>query len=164
MDFSPKEILATLTAVLGSVMAVAYQVEKKNGINGLTCLLLCAGMGVFWLIVFYSIYFLVGSSLEMFGQPRAPYLIRVLWPEALLPYAPLVASLFAWSVTTRVLPYWIRHENETEEERHERLTFFVNQARRHAIFLGKLYILVWLLVQFAYRCPLAQMIPLPTPL
>lgn len=153
MDLSNVEILTALSATLGAVMTVSYQVEKKGGIGGLTCLLLSFAALIAWLIVFYSIYLLVGNTLEYFGQPKAPYLIRLFWPEDLLPYAPLLLSVFAWWHTNLILPYWVRRGDETEEELADRLRWHMERIRRSLLawFIG--YLIILLAVQAVYRCP-----------
>lgn len=153
MDPSDVKILTALGATLGAVMTVSYNIKTKGGISGLTCLLLSFGALVAWLIVFYSIYLLVGNTLEYFGQPKAPYLIRLFWPEALLPYAPLLLSIFAWWHTILILPYWVRRGDETEEELFDKLQWHMGRIRYSlwAWFIG--YVIVLLAIQTIYRCP-----------
>lgn len=158
------EILTVLGGVLSGVMLVAYRIEKQKGIQGVTCALLCAAAIPFWLIVFYSVYLLVGDALELFGQPRAPYLIRVLWPESLLPYAPLVASILAWWETALFLPYWIKVENETQEERRDRLNWYLKRVRRSSVKWLLAYAAFWVVIQIWYRVPFFATIELPAPL
>ena len=166
MDFSTAEILTILGTILGSMILVANHVEKKKaeGIGGLTCFVLSAAFFVFWLILFYSVYLLIGNSLALFGQERAPYLIRVLWPTELLPYAPFFATAFAWWETTLFLIYWVYPKDETEQERRKRLDWYVQLMRRSTRKWMQAYFLIWAIVQIYYRTSWLSWIPLPDPI
>ena len=54
-------VLGTALGALGTMIGIAYRMEKKNeGIGGLTCTILSVTFLVLWLIVFTSIYLLIG--------------------------------------------------------------------------------------------------------
>lgn len=158
-------VLGTALGTLGTMIGIAYHMEKKNeGIGGLTCTILSVTFLVLWLIVFTSIYLLIGHCLELFGLSRAPYLVRVFWPEALLPYAPFVLTFYSWVETTILLFYFVRHDGETDEERADRFRWHVGQMRKfHNRFWIALFV-VWVLVQVYYRTTWLSWIPVPAPL
>lgn len=158
------EILAGLATFLSVIGGCAYKIEKKKGINSITCALLCAGALPFWLIVSYSIYMLVGESLALFNQPKVPDFVRVLWPGALIPYAPLAVALFAWWETFLFMPYWVREENESEVERRNRLEWYLHRVRM-SIWRWIIALVVFLVaVQCFYRTSLFLELNLPAPL
>lgn len=158
-------ILSTLAALLGAMATLFYYLEKRGGhLSGLGCGLLIAAAVPFWLIVSFSVYLLAGEVLAMFGLPRAPYLVRVLWPEALLPYAPFLAAAFGWWHTALLLPYFAYPEGATQEELRERRAWFRAAFERSFRWWCLGYLALWAAVQIVCRVPFFRSIPLPAPL
>lgn len=158
-------VLGSALGTLGTMAWIAYRMEKKNeGIGGLTCTILSATFFVLWLIVFTSVYLLIGHCLELFGMTRAPNLVRIFWPEALLPYAPFVLTTYCWIETTILLFYFVRHEGETEEEKASRLRWHVELMRKFHNRFWIVMFVVWVFVQVYYRTTWLSWIPVPAPL
>lgn len=158
-------ILSTLAALLGAVVTLFYYLEKQGGrLSGLGCGLLIAAAIPFWLILSFSIYLLAGEVLATFGLPRAPYLVRVLWPEALLPYAPFLVAAFGWWHTALLLPYFVYPEGTKEEELRERRAWFRAAFGRSFRWWCLGYLALWAVVQIVCRVPFFRSIPLPEPL
>ena len=140
-------ILSTLAALLGAMATLFYYLEKRGGhLSGLGCGLLIAAAVPFWLIVSFSVYLLAGEVLAMFGLPRAPYLVRVLWPEA------------------RLLTYFAYPEGATQEELRERRAWFRAAFERSFRWWCLGYLALWAAVQIVCRVPFFRSIPLPAPL
>lgn len=162
MDFSTGAILTGLTVVVGGVLALAYKLEKQGGtIKGLTCALLIVAALPFWLFVCYSIYFLIGATLKEFGQPLNPFPINILWPTAILPFAPLAASLFCWWHTALVLPYWVMPDDLTESQLAERQRLFLGRAKKSVRRWFVAYIALLVAVQASHRIPFLQNVAWP---
>lgn len=154
MEFSIGAISSGLAVLVGGVITLAYKLETRGGtINGLTCALLIIAALPFWLFVCYAIYFLVGASLKEFGQPLNPFPINILWPPALLPFAPLAAALFCWWHTALVLPYWVRPNNLTEDELNAWQDWFVTRTKKSVRSWFVVYLVLLFVVQVFHRVP-----------
>ena len=165
MDLSIETLLTCLTGVVCGVMALAHHLEKRGQtINGLTCALLIGVAFPFWLVVFYSIYFLVGYALQMFGQSLNPFPINILWPRSLLPFAPLVVAVFCWWQTLLALPYWVRSKDLSEDELNERRQWFLKRVKKSSQRWIIAYFLLWVIVQAFHRVPCLANIQWPSAL
>lgn len=165
MSFSLGTILSALTVCMVITMTAAYQLAKKRArVDGLIYSLILLGLGVFWVILSYSLYFLVAITTQYFDQPKVPYLMQVLWPSALLPYAPLLLALFGWWHSFLQAIYWIHVEGASEEER-VRFRKWHNEKMMSSIRKwGIAYLVLFVAVQVWYRVPYFSTIPLPVPL
>lgn len=137
MDLPLGSIFTALTACMTILLTAAYQIYKKDSKNkGFVSCLLLLGLATFWLILFYSIYFLLAISMKMFDQPIAPSLIRMLWPSSLLPYAPLYLAAFSWWHSYLMTLYWLFDDYETNEERESYREFHFNMLKKISQMLG----------------------------
>lgn len=165
MDFSTGAILTGLAVIVGAVMTLAFNLEKRGEtINGVTCFFLIIAAIPFWLFICYSIYFLVGAALKEFGQPLNPFPINILWPTQLLPFAPLVASLFCWWQTMLALPYWSRPSDLTEEELAARQEWFLRRSKKSIARWFMAYFVLFVLVQAFHRIPCLKSLAWPSAL
>ncbi len=154
MDLPLGSIFTALTACMTILLTAAYQIYKKDSKNkGFVSCLLLLGLATFWLILFYSIYFLLAISMKMFDQPIAPSLIRMLWPSSLLPYAPLYLAAFSWWHSYLMTLYWLFDDYETNEERESYREFHFNMLKKSLKCWVTVSFIIFLVVQLYYRCP-----------
>lgn len=130
-------ILTALGVAFGGVMTAAYQLEKKDSINMLTCGFLMAGTLVFWLIFWVCVYVLIGDFMARFGVTEMPLLMRLLWPREYWPYAPIAMTFFTWVMTALGLMCWVRIDDEPEEERKNRIE---SHKDRIVLILSRLWL------------------------
>lgn len=146
-------------------ITAAYQLaKKKRQIDGVIHLLLLLGLGAFWVVLSYSLYFLVAYSMQFFDQPKAPYFVRILWPSALLPYAPLFFALFAWWHSFMLAIYWFTADDVPEKEQRGFREWHQKRLRRSLFWWSAIYLLILIAIQIWYRLPFFSTIALPSPL
>lgn len=165
MNFSVGAILSALTACMVVTMTAAYQLSKnKEKQDGLIYSLLLLGLAAFWLVLFYSIYFLFAITTQYLELPKVPYFMRVLWPSALLPYAPLLAATFAWWHSFLQAIYWLTVPDLDEPDRDEFRRWHLKNLKKSICIWSAIYVALFVAVQIWYRVPYFSTISLPAPL
>lgn len=158
-------ILTAFTVALGAILQVITRLQNKDGrLDGLTCGLLAVGAIPFWLAIVYSVYFLTGLCLKAFDQPLNPTWLTIIWPTALLPFAPIVFATFMWWHSYLVLLAFVRPKDLSTEDLEAHYAWHRRRIFKSIIIWGIGYLLILILIQLFNRVPCLANLPWPAPL